>query len=91
MKEPITDVAQKPGAGNRTQALGSLGQSVWLDYLRRTPDPSPDQALDALEPAGHLVVRGRDRPPALARDPGAGDLAVLLELIGRADAIDLRW
>ena len=36
MKESMTDVAQKPAAGNRTQALESLGQSVWLDYLRRS-------------------------------------------------------
>jgi len=36
VKESTTDVAQKPAAGNRTQALESLGQSVWLDYLRRS-------------------------------------------------------
>ena len=36
VKESMTDVAQKPAAGNRTQALESLGQSVWLDYLRRS-------------------------------------------------------
>jgi len=36
VKEPITGVAQKHGAGNRAQALESLGQSIWLDYLRRS-------------------------------------------------------
>jgi transaldolase/glucose-6-phosphate isomerase len=36
VKESMTDVAQKSAAGNRTQALESLGQSVWLDYLRRS-------------------------------------------------------
>src|SRR5690349_11900051 len=32
----MTRVAQVSGAGNRAQALESLGQSVWLDYLRRS-------------------------------------------------------
>jgi len=36
VKESTINVAQKPDAGNRTQALESLGQSVWLDYLRRS-------------------------------------------------------
>jgi transaldolase/glucose-6-phosphate isomerase len=37
VNEPTTtDLVQQPGAGNRTQILESLGQSVWLDYLRRS-------------------------------------------------------
>ncbi len=36
VKESINDFAKKAGAANRTQALESLGQSVWLDYLRRS-------------------------------------------------------